>query len=77
MQRKSGGGSIAAISPAGLGYTADQLAFRKILLDVMFKDNVREVEAGHDCGIGIEGFDAIEAGDIIECYTVEEVATKL
>ena len=42
-----------------------------------FKDNVREVEAGHDCGIGIEGFDAIEAGDIIECYTVEEVATKL
>ncbi len=42
-----------------------------------FKDNVREVEAGHDCGIGIEGFDAIEAGDVIECYTVEEVATKL
>ncbi len=42
-----------------------------------FKDNVREVEAGHDCGIGIEGFDAIEAGDLIECYTVEEVATKL
>lgn len=42
-----------------------------------FKDNVREVESGHDCGIGIEGFDAIEAGDIIECYTVEEVATKL
>jgi translation initiation factor IF-2 len=42
-----------------------------------FKDNVREVEAGHDCGIGIEGFDAIEAGDMIECYTVEEVATKL
>lgn len=42
-----------------------------------FKDNVREVDAGHDCGIGIEGFDAIEAGDIIECYTVEEVATKL
>jgi translation initiation factor IF-2 len=42
-----------------------------------FKDNVREVEVGHDCGIGIEGFDAIEAGDVIECYTVEEVATKL
>jgi translation initiation factor IF-2 len=42
-----------------------------------FKDNVREVEAGHDCGIGIEGFDAIEAGDIIECYTIEEFATKL
>jgi hypothetical protein len=43
MQRKSGGGSIAAISPSGLGLTDDQLAFRKILLDVMFKNNVREM----------------------------------
>jgi len=43
MQRHAGGGSIAAISPSGLGATPDQLAFRKILLDVMFKDNVREV----------------------------------
>ena len=43
MQRKSGGGSIAAISPSGLGLTDDQLAFRKILLDVMFQDNVREI----------------------------------
>ena len=43
MQRKGGGGSIAAISPSGLGLTDDQLAFRKILLDVMFKNNVREI----------------------------------
>ena len=43
MQRKGGGGSIAAISPSGLGLTDDQLAFRKILLDVMFQDNVREI----------------------------------
>ncbi|MCU0500808.1 MAG: C25 family cysteine peptidase [Anaerolineae bacterium] len=43
MQRKAGGGSVAAISPSGLGLTDDQLAFRKILLDVMFKDNVREI----------------------------------
>ena len=43
MQRKAGGGSIAAISPSGLGLTEYQLAFRKILLDVMFKDHVREI----------------------------------
>jgi len=43
MQRHAGGGSVAAISPTGLGTTSDQLAFRKILLDVMFGDNVREV----------------------------------
>ena len=42
-----------------------------------FKDNVREVESGHECGISIEGFAEIEVGDIIECYTVEEIATKL
>ncbi len=36
MQRKAGGGSIAAISPTGLGLTPDQVAFRKILLTVMF-----------------------------------------
>ncbi len=43
MQRHAGGGSIAAVSPSGLGTTSHQLAFRKILLDVMFKDNIREV----------------------------------
>ena len=43
MQRHAGGGSVAAISPSGLGTTSDQLAFRRILLDVMFKDNVRQV----------------------------------
>jgi translation initiation factor IF-2 len=42
-----------------------------------FKDDAREVESGHECGIGIEGFGEIQIGDIIECYTTEEVATKL
>lgn len=42
-----------------------------------FKDDVREVESGHECGIGIEGFGEVQIGDIIECYTTEEVATKL
>ncbi len=42
-----------------------------------FKDNVREVESGYECGIVIEGFREMEVGDIIECYTIEEIATKL
>lgn len=42
-----------------------------------FKDDAREVESGYECGIGIEGFGEIQIGDIIECYTTEEVATKL
>lgn len=43
MQRRNGGGSIAAISPTGLGTTAAQHAFRKVLLEVMFEDDVREL----------------------------------
>jgi translation initiation factor IF-2 len=42
-----------------------------------FKDNAREVESGYECGISIEGFKEIEIGDTIECYTVEEIPTKL
>ena len=42
-----------------------------------FKDDVREVQAGYECGIGLEGFNDIKIGDIIEAYTVEEVATTL
>ena len=42
-----------------------------------FKDDVREVESGYECGIGIEGFEETQIGDIIECYIIEEIATKL
>ena len=38
-----------------------------------FKDDVREVAAGYECGIGIENFNDIHEGDVIEAYTMEEV----
>jgi translation initiation factor IF-2 len=41
------------------------------------KDDVREVATGFDCGIGLEGFDAIQEKDIIEAYAVEEIARTL
>ena len=43
MQRRAGGGSVAAISPAGLGTTDEQQYFRALLSDTMFKDDVREI----------------------------------
>lgn len=43
MQRHAGGGAIAAISPSGLGLTDDQQIFRTILMDVLFKADVREL----------------------------------
>jgi translation initiation factor IF-2 len=39
-----------------------------------FKDDVREVSAGYECGIVIEGFNDIEEGDVIETYAQEKVA---
>lgn len=42
-----------------------------------FKDNVTEVQANYECGIGIEEFDDIKVGDVLECYVHEEVARTL
>jgi len=39
-----------------------------------FKDDAREVKAGFECGIGIENYNDIKEGDIIECYIDTEVA---
>ena len=42
-----------------------------------FKDDVREVAAGYECGMAIEGFQDIKEGDIIEAYEVREVQREL
>jgi translation initiation factor IF-2 len=42
-----------------------------------FKDDVREVAAGYECGIGLEGFDNIQVGDQAEVFEIVEVARKL
>ncbi|HSJ07828.1 MAG TPA: translation initiation factor IF-2 [Longimicrobiales bacterium] len=42
-----------------------------------FKDDVREVREGFECGLNVEGFNDIKVGDHIECYRVESVARTL
>lgn len=42
-----------------------------------FKDRVKQVDAGNDCGLHILNFDAFEEGDIIECYKVSYQPKKL
>jgi len=42
-----------------------------------FKDDVKEVREGFECGIGVANFNDVKVGDIIECYTIEEVARTL
>mgnify|MGYP003700562245 FL=1 len=42
-----------------------------------FKDEVPEVPAGQECGMAFENYEDIRAGDVIECFRVEEVARTL
>ncbi|MDE0340655.1 MAG: translation initiation factor IF-2, partial [Nitrospinae bacterium] len=42
-----------------------------------FKDDVNEVQSGYECGIGIENYNDIKHGDIIEPYVTEEVSRTL
>ena len=42
-----------------------------------FKDDVKEVAQGFECGIGIENFNDLKAGDIIEAYEIEETRQSL
>ncbi len=39
-----------------------------------FKDDVREVAAGYECGVGLERFNDIKEGDVLEAFVMEEVA---
>lgn len=42
-----------------------------------FKDDVKEVGAGYECGINLEGYDDLQEGDILECFDLKEVEAKL
>ena len=42
-----------------------------------FKDDVKEVQAGYECGLGLENYNDIKVGDILEAYEMEEVKTTL
>ncbi len=42
-----------------------------------FKDDVREVASGYECGIGLEGYNDLKEGDVIECYELEQIAASL
>ncbi|MDQ6964127.1 MAG: translation initiation factor IF-2, partial [Mariprofundales bacterium] len=52
-------------------YTGSLVSLRR------FKDDVREVRSGYECGIGVDKFNDIKVGDTFEFYDVEEVAATL
>jgi len=42
-----------------------------------FKDDVKEVQAGYECGISVENFNDIKPGDRLEVYIFDKVLAKL
>jgi len=42
-----------------------------------FKDDVREVSEGFECGVGLAGFDAVQEGDLIQALEVVSTARSL
>jgi translation initiation factor IF-2 len=42
-----------------------------------FKDDVREVQQGYECGLSTENFNDVKPGDIVEAYAIDKIAAKL
>ena len=38
-----------------------------------FKDDVREVASGYECGVGLENYNDVKEGDVVECFVMEEI----
>jgi translation initiation factor IF-2 len=42
-----------------------------------FKEDVKEVASGYECGVGVENFNDIKVSDVLECYYLEEIRPEL
>ncbi len=62
----------------GPGQTPDKVIYEgKIGSLKRFKDDVKEVQAGYECGVGLDKFNELQSGDILEVYHLEEVKAHL
>ena len=64
---------------AGVRLIRDDVVIHEGRLSTLkrFKDEVREVPGGQECGMAFEKYEDMRAGDVIECYRVEEIARTL
>ena len=64
---------------ARLRLLRDDVVIHEGAIDTLkhFKDDVREVRAGSECGIAIENYQDVQVGDMIEIYEVQEIARTL
>jgi len=71
-------GTISRAS-AGVRVVRDQVTVYEGKLSSLrrFKDDVRDVQQGYECGIGVENFSDLKMGDVLEVYAFDKVAAKL
>ncbi len=64
---------------AGVRLIRDDVVIHEGKLSTLkrFKDEVREVPGGQECGMAFEKYEDMRVGDVIECYRVEEIARSL
>jgi translation initiation factor IF-2 len=70
-------GKITRTSLIGLVRNGEGVFEGKVSSLKRFKDDVREVAEGFECGITLAGFDDLREGDVIEAYDIEKIARKL
>jgi len=70
-------GSIRRGAPCRLVRDGVQIYEGKMSSLKRFKDDAREVQSGFECGIGLEAFNDVKVGDLIEAYVIEEKPATL
>ena len=70
---------VVSRNSAGVRVLRDQAVIYQGKLGSLrrFKDDVREVQTGYECGIGVENFNDLKVGDVLEVYTIDKIAAKL
>ena len=64
-------GEVRVIRDGSVAYTGEIASLKR------FKDDVKEVREGFECGVGVANFNDVKVGDVIECFVVEEFARTL
>lgn len=70
-------GSIARNSSVHIYREGVEISTGKVTSLKRFKDDVKKVEKGFECGIGIERYLDVKAGDLLEVFEIHEIAKKL
>jgi translation initiation factor IF-2 len=65
------GGNLRLVRDGTVVYEGKNSSLRR------FKDDVKEVQSGYECGVGIENFNDIKSGDVIEFYYLEEIKPEI